>query len=1071
MQSLGIDGARTQLSPNTLGSHNCVTDCALFSLEVFDLEENNFVELPTVFSVPGLPVSKESIPRQEDVTTFPYLRDIQIPTMNTEVGLLIGNDVPKALEPREVRMSQDQGPFAIKTVFGWTINGRLGRFGASQPSVNFIRADKELSQQFRMFCNWEFCDSVYDDKPAMSKEDAEALAIMENSVGLKNGHYEIALPWREAAPQLPNNRPLAEHRLKLLRRRLLKNPDLQSKYSSFMDDLLRNGHARRVSKDRLEHPVGAVWYLPHHPVVNSNKPDKVRVVFDCAAQYNGKSLNSEILQGPDLTNNLVGVLTRFRKEPVALMADVENMFHQVQVNPKDCDAFRFRWWPGNDLDSKPAEYQMLVHLFGASSSPSCSNFALRRTADDNRAEFSQEAVDNINRNFYVDDCLKSVRSAPEAIPLIGELRELLSKGGFRLTKWISNSRKVIESVPESERAISVKDRLLNRLPTERALGVRWDVETDTFGFKISLKDKPITRRGILSIVSSVYDPLGFVAPFSLPAKRLLQDLCRKSLGWDDLVSNEDLTCWKNWLRDLPKLESLRVERCLKPASFGEITSSQIHHFAHACQFAYGAVSYLRVTNGQGDIHCSFLIGKARLSTLKQLTIPRLELSAAVVAARLDRMLRQEIDMQVDESVFWTDGSCVLGYISNDSRRYHTFVANRVASIQEASSPSQWRHVSSEQNPADDASRGLSAEALTDNSRWLRGPDFLWQPVHTWPIRPCPVPEVVHSDPEVKKATEVFLTSIEVRERSMNRIFEYFSSWYRLKKFFAWMLRFRVKLRDAVEQRRIGRVILTENKKIDPIALDELESAEREIIRHVQNESFEEEVATLKRSGPSVPIGEGVKKHHIKKSSKVIKLDPRLLDGDLCVGGRLGNGPFQQESKHPMIPPKSHHIVTLIIRHYHQISGHSGVEHVLSLIRERFWNIGARAVVRKSLRACVDCKKRQARVGEQKMANLPKDRITPNRPPFTYVGVDCFGPFLIRRGRSEVKRYGVLYTCLVVRAIHIEVVHSLDTDSFINSLRRFMARRGSPEHIRSDNGSNFVSGEAELRRAISSWNQG
>ena len=738
MQSLGIDGERTQLSLNTLGSHNCVTDCALFSLEVFDLEENNFVELPTVFSVPGLPVSKESIPRQEDVTRFPYLRDIQIPTIKTEVGLLIGNDVPKALEPREVRMSQDQGPFAIKTVFGWTINGPLGRFGASQPSVNFIRADKELSQQFRMFCNWESCDSVYDDKPAMSKEDAQALAIMENSICLKNGHYEIALPWREAIPQLPNNRPLAEHRSKLLRRRLLKNPDLKSKYSSFMDDLLRNGHARRVPKNRLEHPVGAVWYLPHHPVVNSNKPDKVSVVFDCAAQYNGKSLNSELLQGPDLTNNLVGVLTRFRKEPVALMADVESMFHQVQVSPKDCNAFRFLWWPGNDLDCEPAEYQMLVHLFGASSSPSCSNFALRRTADDNRAEFSQEAVDTINRNFYVDDCLKSVRSAPEAIPLIGELRELLSKGGFRLTKWISNSRKVIESVAESERAISVKDLLLDRPPTECALGVRWDVETDTFGFKISLKDKPITRRGILSIVSSVYVPLGFVAPFILPAKRLLQDLCRKSLGWDDLVLNEDLACWKNWLRDLPKLESLRVECCLKPANFGEITSSQIHHFADACQFAYGAVSYLRVTNGQGDIYCSFLIGKARLSPLKQLTIPHLELSAAVVAARLDRMLRQEIDMQVDESVFWTDSSCVSGYISNDSRRYHTFVANRVASIQEASSPSQWRHVCSEQNPADDASRGLSAEALTDNSRWLRGPDFLWKPVHTWPIRPCPV---------------------------------------------------------------------------------------------------------------------------------------------------------------------------------------------------------------------------------------------------------------------------------------------------------------------------------------------
>ena len=175
-------------------------------------------------------------------------------------------------------------------------------------------------------------------------------------------------------------------------------------------------------------------------------------------------------------------------------------------------------------------------------------------------------------------------------------------------------------------------------------------------------------------------------------------------------------------------------------------------------------------------------------------------------------------------------------------------------------------------------------------------------------------------------------------------------------------------------------------------------------------------------------------------------------------------------KHPMILPKSHHVVTLIIRHYHHFSGHSGVEHVLSMLREKFWVVSARAAVRKSLGVCVDCKRRQARVGEQKMADLPQDRITPDKPPFTYVGVDCFGPFLIRRGRSEVKRYGVLYTCLVVRAVHIEVSQSLDTDSFLNSFRRFVARRGAPEQMRSDIGGNFVSGESELRHAINNWNQ-
>lgn len=368
------------------------------------------------------------------MSKYPHLNGIELPKIDACIGLLIGNDVPKALEPKEIRECNGQGPYAVRTVFGWTINGPLERKGNSARTANFIRADNEFSQQFAKFCNLEFSDSVYDKDPGMSKEDLHAMNIMEQSVKLKEGHYEIALPWRNVPPNLPDNRPLAEHRLKLLRRRLLKNQELLLKYSSFMEDLVKNGHARKVPQDRLTHPVGAVWYLPHHPVLNPNKPDKVRVVFDCAAKHQGTSLNDQLLQGPDLTNNLVGVLTRFRQEPVALMADVESMFHQVHVSPDDCDALRFLWWPNNDLNSDPEEYQMMVHLFGATSSPSCANFGLRRTAEDNQQAFSKEAVNSVKDNFYVDDCLKSVSSENKAIVLVDELRQLLSKGGFRLTK-------------------------------------------------------------------------------------------------------------------------------------------------------------------------------------------------------------------------------------------------------------------------------------------------------------------------------------------------------------------------------------------------------------------------------------------------------------------------------------------------------------------------------------------------------------------------------------------------------------------------------------------------------------
>ncbi|XP_068738016.1 uncharacterized protein [Montipora capricornis] len=252
----------------------------------------------------------------------------------------------------------------------------------------------------------------------------------------------------------------------------------------------------------------------------------------------------------------------------------------------------------------------------------------------------------------------------------------------------------------------------------------------------------------------------------------------------------------------------------------------------------------------------------------------------------------------------------------------------------------------------------------------------------------------------------------------------------------------------------------------------MNKAEREILIHVQKESFMEEIATLKVSSVIVDRAgtTKAKKPRVKKSSRIFKLDPQLMDGLLRVGGRLEKAPVKLDARHPIILPTSHHVVRLIIRFYHNASGHSGTEHVLSMIRERFWIVKGRAAVKRTLRDCFSCRKRQAPVGEQKMANLPQDRVTPNKPPFTYVGVDCFGPFWVRRGRSQAKRYGVIFTCLTVRAIHIEVVHSLDTDSFVNCMRRFIARRGQPEQIRSDNGGNFVRGEKELRNAIDRWNQ-
>ena len=344
-------------------------------------------------------------------------------------------------------------------------------------------------------------------------------------------------------------------------------------------------------------------------------------------------------------------------------------------------------------------------------------------ADDNAGHFDKDIIQTVKRNFHVDDCLKSVEDDQQASRLVNQLHQLLARGGFRLTKWISNAYNVIQSVPMSERARSVKELDLENLPVECALGIQWDEQSDTFHFKIVVKDRPPTRRGILSVVSSIDDPLGFIAPLILPAKAILRDLCRKGLDWDDRIPHEDLVCWQDWLKEVPKLEQFAVEHCLKPKNFGRIVSSQLHNFSDASGEGYGAASYLRVVNEAKDVHCAFLMENSRQTPQKSVTIPHLELSAAVVATRLNRMMQHELDVAVDEKFFWTDTTCVLSYIVNKENRFQTFVANRITTIHEESRPDQWYSVDTGSSPADNASRGLSAEELIHKNRWTNGPSF------------------------------------------------------------------------------------------------------------------------------------------------------------------------------------------------------------------------------------------------------------------------------------------------------------------------------------------------------------
>lgn len=294
------------------------------------------------------------------------------------------------------------------------------------------------------------------------------------------------------------------------------------------------------------------------------------MVFDCGAKYKGVSLNSQLLQRPNLTSSLVGVLMRFRQEQVVVMADIQAMFHQVKVAEEHVDYLRFLWWPQGNLEKDLEEYCMTVHLFRAVSSPSVACHALRMTADDNQTDFSSAVIETVKRNFYMDDLLKSLASMEDAISMVRDLISICSRGGFSLTQWISTSREVLQSLSEDFKSKTLQELDLDRdkLPLDRALGLQWCIETDTFKFKLKAKEKPATKQGILSIISSVYDTLGFLAPVILPAKLLLQDLHGTKCDWDDPVPGAFQQKWSKWLSDLRNVADFKINRCIKPEGFG-----------------------------------------------------------------------------------------------------------------------------------------------------------------------------------------------------------------------------------------------------------------------------------------------------------------------------------------------------------------------------------------------------------------------------------------------------------------------------------------------------------------------
>lgn len=1045
-----------------------------FSLESMDGKID--IQLPPLIECDSVPDDRSEIPSPEIAQHHPHLLPVadKIPPIDhhAPILLLLGRDIIRVHKVREQINGPNNSPYAQRLDLGWVIvgevclgkvhcqadvnvykthtleNGRTSYFEPC-PSIIHVKEDYESDRNTNRVTDSlghsVFVRSECDDKQAMSIDDKRFLTIMDNEVHQNHENSWVApLPFRSPRRRLPDNREQALNRLCSLRKMLEKKTEMKNHYIQFMQKILDNDQAEPAPPlpKNKEH-----WYLPTFGVYHPQKPEQIRVVFDSSAECDGTSLNQVLLSGPDLNNSLLGVLLRFRKEPIALTADVQQMFYCFVVQEEHRDFLRYLWYEDNDITKNVKEFRMKVHVFGNSPSPAVAIYCMRRAAQQGETEHGSKAREFVERQFYVDDGLTSVATPEEAVDLLVRTQNMLAESNLRLHKVASNCSQVMEAFPPEDRAKDLKDLNLgvDPLPVQRSLGLCWNLESDSFTYKVSSEIKPFTRRGVLSTVNSLYDPLGFVVPITMQGKALLRELSSGGGDWDTPLPPEKHEIWISWKDSLQALEHLQIPRCYSPDGLGAMKLKELCIFSDASTLAIGAVAYLRTIDNEGAYHIGFVMGKSKLAPRPAHTVPRLELCAAVLAVEMFELIRDELDIKVDSVTFYTDSRIVLGYIHNSSKRFYMYVANRVTRIRTSTHPSQWHYVPTELNPADQATRYIPAADL-QKSTWFSGPPFLRSDSHMGPNTATFTLIEPEIDKEIRPEIKVLKTTALELQLGSER-FQRFSDWTRLCRVLARLIHVVTSFKKRGGQKGWKSFGETPN-------IRELAQAKTVIIQAIQQDAYKETFKNLREENQ-------------KNLCTLQKLNP-VVDEDslLRVGGRLSSANLTEKEKHPLIIPSSSHIAKLLVRHFHEQVAHQGRHITEGAVRGAgYWIVGAKRLVSSVIHKCVTCRRLRGKMETQKMADLPKDRLIPE-PPFTTVGLDVFGPWTIvtrrtRGGCAETKRWAVLFTCMTTRAVHIELIESMSTDSFINALRRFFSIRGPAKLLRSDRGTNFVGACREL----------
>nr|XP_042913091.1 uncharacterized protein LOC122273094 [Parasteatoda tepidariorum] len=616
--------------------------------------------------------------------------------------------------------------------------------------------------------------------------------------------------------------------------------------------------------------------------------------------------------------------------------------------------------------------------------------------------------------MYVDNCVTSVDSPQELDYFRNESCKLLTSAKFDLRGWCNNSYST--SIAEKDE-FPFESLNIKEVPV---LGLLWNTEEDTLTCdlrKLEFKDEPVTKRSILSLAHKLFDPIGFTAPLTLIPKIILQECWKIKVSWDCKLPDNIVKEFHKWKNQLFELQNVKIPRRLSEFTLHS-GSLSLHVFCDACKKSYATCVFLRV-KVESDVTCQLVQARSRVAPLKNITIPRLELLACCIGARLAESVKKDLNLEDVETHYWTDSMDTLYWIRTDVP-WGTFVENRVREIRRLSCPNSWKFVPGNKNIADLPSRGCSAKTLLQ-SEWWNGPDFLKEPEERWPKSEI-LPNIDTINAE-KRKTIVTATNVKESEKFYNK----YSSYLKLLRITGWIFRFAENSKKRENDRTIGEL----NNK-------ELKNAEKIILKCVQKDAFANDGNKRLNSLKTIIDDEGL-----------IRIKTKVFMREDDFNFRL-----------PIVLPSDYTVVKNLIYWKHKQLGHCGIQLLMSTLREEFWILKSRKTIRNAIKSCVICKRFHSKPPNVPDGLLPADRVK-DAAIFEIVGADLAGPLILKDGQ---KTWILMVTCAIFRAVHLELLSSLSTENLILGLRRFISRRGRPSVVYTDNGTNFV-GTQNLLKSI------